>query len=282
MPHKAVLLRASLVLLLLLATVGISRADAGKELFDKQCASCHSIGGGDGGGPDLKGVGARRPAAWLVRVIVEPDKLTAEKDPTQAELVKKFGMEMPNLGVSADDAKKIVAFLGGKAAPAGGDKPATAASGTAQGQAAPGEAASAAAPAEPPKEVVVTPVLVAAGRDLFNGKVRFANGGAPCVSCHGLTYPGVTGGALAADLTDLYKKMGENGVRGVLKTLAFPVMKKAYADRPLTEQETTALIALFKDASAKKHPASDPYPLAGLGFFGVCLVGLIIFKRRIG
>jgi hypothetical protein len=76
--------------------------------------------------------------------------------------------------------------------------------------------------------------------------------------------------------------MGENGVRGVLKTLAFPVMKKAYADRPLTEQETTALIALFKDASAKKYPTSDPYPLAGLGFFGVCLIGLIIFKRRIG
>ena len=51
------------------------------------------------------------PADWLERVIVEPDKLTAEKDPVQLELVKKYGYEMPNLGISRDDARKIIAYL---------------------------------------------------------------------------------------------------------------------------------------------------------------------------
>ncbi|MEI6306267.1 MAG: cytochrome c, partial [Deltaproteobacteria bacterium] len=100
--------------LLILMSISIPVwADPGKELFDKQCASCHSIGGGDGGGPDLKGVTEKRQTEWLVRVIVEPDKLTAAKDPVQAELVKKAGFEMPNLGISSDDAKKIIAYLAG-------------------------------------------------------------------------------------------------------------------------------------------------------------------------
>ncbi|HBG04356.1 MAG: cytochrome C [Geobacteraceae bacterium GWC2_58_44] len=268
-------LRRYLVLLVLLAAAGNARADAGKELFDEQCAGCHTIGGGDGGGPDLKGITAKRPAEWLVRVIAEPDKLTAEKDPVQLELVKKYGMEMPNVGVSRDDARKIVAFLQGGSAPAEDGAPA------AGGTPAPGAGEAGTPQAPNQAELVVTGELLATGRDLFTGKQPFAKGGASCVSCHGLRYPGVNGGLLAADLTGLYEKMGENGTRGVLKSLGFPVMKKIYADRPLSEQEITALTALFKDAAARKHQASDPYPLAGLGFFALCIVGAIMFKRRI-
>ncbi|GFO64339.1 cytochrome c [Geomonas paludis] len=275
MPHSPFTpIRFILAIFLIAAVSGTALADGGKELFDKHCASCHSIGGGDGGGPDLKGVGAKRPAEWLVKIITDPGKLTAEKDPAQAELVKKFGFEMPNVGVSRGDAEKIVAFLGGggTAAPAGA---ATAASGKEAAAPAP-----AAGETPQPAEVVVTRELLATGRDLFTGKQRFAKGGAPCVSCHRFDYPGIYGGALAADLTNLYGKMGETGVRGVLKSLSFPVMKKIYADRPLTDEESTALTALFKDAAARKHVASDPYPAAGLGFFALCLVAVLLFKRR--
>jgi len=269
MAQPSTTLQRLLVLLalpVLLVSAGTARADAGKELFDKQCASCHTIGGGDGAGPDLKGVAAKHPSDWLVRIITAPDQLTAQKDPAQLELVKKFGMEMPNLGVSGDDAQKIAAFLGAGSAPA--------ASAPAQG----GEAK----PAEAPKaELVVTKELLAAGRDLFTGKVPFAKGGAPCVSCHRLSYPGINGGALAADLSNVYDKMGESGVRSVLKSLSFPVMKKIYAERPLSEDETTALTALFKDAAARKHTPSDPYPPAGLAFFALCLVAAILFKRSV-
>src|SRR5690242_7978655 len=85
-------------LLLSLVFNSNSFAQEGKDLFQKQCVSCHTIGGGDSVGPDLKDVGAKRSADWLVRIITEPDKLTAEKDPAQSELVKKYGMEMPKLG----------------------------------------------------------------------------------------------------------------------------------------------------------------------------------------
>lgn len=253
--------------LMLLSSVA-AFADDGKEVFEQKCASCHTLGGGDGAGPDLKGVVGKRSPEWLQRVITAPEKLTAEQDPTQAELVKKYGMEMPNVGASAEDATKIIAYL----KEAGG------------GNAAAGAPASAAAqPAAPAPELTpaMAKELSAKGAALFSGKVAFAKGGPPCVACHGLNYPGIHGGALAADLTGMYAKMGEKGVRGVLKGLNFPVMKKAYADRPLTEEEAAALTALFKEASANKTQSQDPYPAAGLGFFGICLVAAALYKRRI-
>lgn len=255
-----------LAVLLLAATALPAQAGSGKELFEQQCSGCHTIGGGDGGGPDLKGVGEKRSADWLVRVITEPDKLASEKDPIQTELIKKAGSAMPNLGVSRDDALKIVSFLKGGAEPAG---------------AAGGVPAAAAGVEEPKKETVVTPELLSAGTALFTGRVPFAKGGPPCVACHSLRYPGIYGGALATDLTGMYGKMGENGVRGVLKGLSFPVMKKAYAERPLSDDEKTALTALFKDASQKQQPVGEGYPLAGLGFFALLIVAAIIYKRRI-
>ena len=113
MAHSGRFLNSFTALLVLLAISAPVRADQGKELFDKQCASCHTIGGGDGGGPDLKGVVAKRTHEWLESVIIEPDKLTANKDPIQAELVKKYGYEMPNLGIGHEDALKIIAYLSG-------------------------------------------------------------------------------------------------------------------------------------------------------------------------
>ncbi len=191
MVHRSWFLGCFTALLALLTSSFPVWADQGKDLFDKQCAGCHSIGGGDGGGPDLKGVAGIRSADWLVRLIVEPDKLTAAKDPAQAELVKKFGFEMPNLGISADDAKKIVAYL----ASAGG----TAAS-------------SGSAPAPEKAETAVTPELIARGKALFTGSTPFAKGGAPCLSCHPFTYPGITGGTLSgADLSQILPKDGRCG-----------------------------------------------------------------------
>jgi mono/diheme cytochrome c family protein len=254
------------IFVFLLSVNGVSAwGDQGKELFEKHCASCHTIGGGDSGGPDLKGVAARRPADWLERVISEPEKLTAEKDPAQAELVKKYGFEMPNLGISRDDAKKIVAFLG--EAPS----------------AASGAATPAAAPPAAEKAITVTPELIATGRQLFTGEKRFSKGGAPCGACHAFTYPGVRGANLASDLTQLYEGMGEQGMRGVLTSLKFPIMRRVYADRPLSDGEIAALIAFSKDAGEQKggQPGKG-VAAAGAALFLCIIVGLTLYKRRIG
>jgi mono/diheme cytochrome c family protein len=240
-------------------------ADSGKELFEKECSGCHTIGGGDSGAPDLKGVAGKRSAAWLERIIVEPDKLTAEKDPTQLELVKKYGSEMPGLGIRRKDAIKIIAYLQDVS-------PATSSSGTTP----PAESAT------KPVETVVTPELVAQGRALFTGGKPFVNGGAPCAACHEFGYSGITGGTLSIDLGKRIEGVGEQGFRGMLKSLNFPVMRKVYADKPLAEEEITALIAFAKDAVARKaSPPGMYYPVSGIGIFVVLIVGLTLCKRRV-
>jgi mono/diheme cytochrome c family protein len=240
-------------------------ADSGKELFEKQCAGCHTIGGGDSGGPDLKGITEKRPVAWLESVIVEPDKLTSDKDPVRLGLVKQYGGGMPNLGISRKDAKRIIAYLQG-VSPAG----------SSSGAVPPAE------PASKPADTVVTPELVAQGKALFTGGKSFVNGGAPCTACHGFGYAGITGGTMAIDLSKRIEGAGEQGYRRMLTSLNFPVMRRMYADKPLSGEEITALIVFSRDAvSHKGSPSGSYYPATGVGVFVCLIVGLTLYKRRV-
>ncbi len=266
------------VVMMIFLFASTAKANDGKIVFDKQCASCHTIGGGESGGPDLIGITGKRPEAWLVRVIVEPDKLTAEKDPVQEGLIKKFGFEMPNIGVNREDAKKIISYL--QQSGADGHTAKSSVKGAPDVQT---KKVTESAPAIKQAELLLTPELIASGRALFIGEKKFSKGGASCSSCHAFGAQGVASGNLAADLTSIYDKMGEQGMRGVLKALKFPIMKKIYADKPLTDEEVTALVAFAKDAATKKSaPDGGSFPLAGIVVFICAIIALSLYKRRIG
>jgi mono/diheme cytochrome c family protein len=131
-------------------------------------------------------------------------------------------------------------------------------------------------------ETAVTHELVAQGRALFTGGIPFANGGAPCTGCHGFGYAGVPGGNLAVDLGMRIEGVGEQVFRRMLKSLNFPVMRKMYADKPLTDAEITALVVFAKDAVARKAaPAGSFYPATGIVVFACLVVGLTLYKRRV-
>ena len=84
----------------------------GEGLYIKACAACHTVGKGDRVGPDLNGVTTRRDRAWLIRYMVAPDVLRAQKDPIAVELDAKYeGVRMPNLGLSETDAGDIILYL---------------------------------------------------------------------------------------------------------------------------------------------------------------------------
>lgn len=74
--------------------------DQGKKLWHKyDCIGCHTIlGNGSYYAPDLTKITANKPAGYLEKFLVHPRK------------VKPQGA-MPELGITPDEAKKIVAFL---------------------------------------------------------------------------------------------------------------------------------------------------------------------------
>lgn len=114
------------------------------------------------------------------------------------------------------------------------------------------------------------------GMELFEGRARFENGGPSCNACHDVTHRSVVGGgSLAADLTGSFSRMGGTPGLGILlKTPPFPVMQQAFAERPLTEEEISALVAFLQQADAEEG-AHTPIRY-GWWHFGVGLGGAVL------
>src|SRR5919202_2983541 len=86
--------------------------DQGGYLFRTRCLGCHTVGNGDGIGPDLAGVTDRRDRAWLERYLAEPDQVLASGDPIAAALFARYNrVPMPNLALTRDDVADLLAYL---------------------------------------------------------------------------------------------------------------------------------------------------------------------------
>ncbi len=86
----------------------------GQELFESNCAACHTIGKGKLVGPDLAGVTSRREESWLVRQIQDPEALIAEEDPIALQLLAEAdNVPMPTLELTDDDVGALITYLKG-------------------------------------------------------------------------------------------------------------------------------------------------------------------------
>jgi protein SCO1 len=92
--------------------------DQGRYMFGTHCSACHTIGHGDKIGPDLQGIAAQRDADWLRRMVQNPDKLLADKDPLAVALFDKYKQViMPNLRLTDMETMDIINFLKKQNAP---------------------------------------------------------------------------------------------------------------------------------------------------------------------
>jgi mono/diheme cytochrome c family protein len=58
----------------------------GEEAYNANCLACHSIGGGDGVGPDLEGTGEKHGYDTMVGIIKDPEGVGIEYMPSFAQL----------------------------------------------------------------------------------------------------------------------------------------------------------------------------------------------------
>ena len=87
-----------------------AKAEVGEGLFQtKGCSACHGFGKRVSC-PDLAGVSMRRTQAWLESQILHPDVMT-KQDPIARQLFAQFSLQMPNQGLTQDEARSVIEFL---------------------------------------------------------------------------------------------------------------------------------------------------------------------------
>lgn len=230
------------------------------DYFERKCASCHSIGGGDDVGPDLKGVTEKRPEAWIINFIKDSQAVIQSGDPVANELFAKFkNKKMPAQELSDDELKEMYAFL--KAGKASGD--------------------TAYRPAIQPN-----PFEIQQGKMIFNGEIKLQGGGPSCISCHaGGDIGFLGGGSLGPDLIMSYPNYGDKALNKVLSKIAFPTMAEVYNGKKLTEQENYYIRAYFANATkVQKQSLDQTKKFSLIGVFGAAifltLLDITFRKRR--
>jgi mono/diheme cytochrome c family protein len=92
------------------AAVEEAQAKLGEALFQtKGCSACHGFGRRISC-PDLQGVSMRRTASWMENQILHPEKMTKE-DPIARQLFAQFSLQMPNQGLTPEEARNVIEFL---------------------------------------------------------------------------------------------------------------------------------------------------------------------------
>lgn len=231
-------INALTTLLLLCIPAVFIQAQEGEELF-KPCAACHSIGGGRMIGPDLKGVTRLRTNEWLIRFIQSPVGMLKSGDQQAKAIFTEFNnVPMPDNKLTAEQINKILAFIdGGLLVDSNNIDPAKIA-----------------------LQQRVDSILktnssfdIDKGYALFNGSIRFSNGGASCIACHNVSYNNISrGGTLAKDLSKSFTRLnGFEGLKGIIAIPPFPSMATAYANRDLNEEEIAYLQLFLRSADAQ-------------------------------
>lgn len=84
----------------------------GRDIFDAQCASCHSIGK-EGYGPALGSVSKRLPESWLISFIRNSQSVIRKGDPYATQLYHAFDNKtmVPMEFLSHSDVRAILAYI---------------------------------------------------------------------------------------------------------------------------------------------------------------------------
>lgn len=232
----------------------------GEALFKAKCSACHKVDGTRMVGPGLAGINDKRSQEWLIDWIRDSQAMIASGDADAVAIFEEYNKSpmIPFADMSDEEIIAVLNYVDEANAGSGGD-----------------EGSTAAEDAAPAPVVEYTAEDMEAGKHLFTGEKRFENGGPSCITCHNVTNNEIIpGGLLAKDLTNVYERMGDAGVKGIVSAPPFPAMVNSYGNHPLTEEEANQLTAFFKyaDKVSGTQTNESGYKM----FLGGGAVGLLI------
>lgn len=199
----------------------------GQDLFNKACFACHTIGEGVRVGPDLANILDRRNQEWLIKFIQSSQELIKSGDSTAIAIFESNNkLIMPDQPFKKSEIESIISYITLNSPNNNIPNLRT--------------------PNEIFNESAVTLINISRGKDLFEGITKFKNGGVSCITCHNVNMPAVfSGGSLAKDLTDVFSRLGVNGVDGIIRNPPFPAMISSFSENPLTDQEVKDILAFL-------------------------------------
>jgi mono/diheme cytochrome c family protein len=235
-------------------------AETAKELFDRECASCHSIGGGRLVGPDLKGVTTKKDRAWLMEFTINPEAMFNKGDEYALKLKSEYNdMIMPAFpGLTKERVEALLVYIESQSQGVG-------------------------AQASLPRETTAEKISFSAddvnnGMNIFLGVKQLKNGGAACLSCHStssIKTPG--GGNLGPDLTKVAERLGgERALMAWMSSSPSRTMRPIYQKRPLEEDEVHAVVAFLVAEKEHEAQAGGFMKFLGLGIIGA-VAGIVLF-----
>ncbi len=233
----------------------------GQSIFASNCSACHTIGGGNLAGPDLKGATEQQSQQWLLDFISNPDGVITAGDPTANNLLREFNyVVMPNMGLTTDQILAVIGYIQAESALTVRPTPATTPGGTLpQGDAQ-------------------------VGRAIFLGFVHLKNGAPFCIGCHNIDNTGILGGGtLGPNLTGAYSTYGDAGLEGILSNLPFLTMRPVYANNTFTEQEKADLRAFMKSVSGtpQVNREGEIIAISLAGFLAIMAVFAVAWRNRL-
>jgi len=255
-----VLYRSS-ILLIVIGGLTLGRNQAfGQETadyFKRNCANCHTIGGGRLTGPDLKNVtesikARGKDREWLARFLLNPKAMIDTGDVYAKQLLDEYrGVLMPVApDLNAERAESILNLIDAESKL---ERSQFVGAGSAI------------------REGSFTAEEIEKGREYFVGHLPLANGGASCLSCHNVqNLTSIGGGALGPDLTQVFNKLqGRKGMAAWLSSPPTPTMQPIYKNHALTNDEILHLIAYLEKAKEGHEEATS----ARFNFFLLGLAG---------
>ncbi len=244
-------------------------AQDGEQLF-QQCKACHTIGQGKLLGPDLLNISKKRDATWLKNFIKSSQTLIKIGDAQAVEIYEEYNkLLMVDYNLPDSDINAIIKYI---------DSFNTADS---KGESTTSSADSLAAVKNAEYLASIdTDENTSKGKALFQGKRKFKNGGASCVSCHHVNSKEIVqGGLLAKDLTHCFSTIGGlAGIKGIIDFPPYPAMKDAYENANLTDEENIQIQVFLMHADENNNASeSSVSDLIKQGIIGVIILLVLIF-----
>ncbi len=250
---------ATLILFFLFLYPDLLFAQDGKDLFEKNCTVCHTIGKGKLVGPDLQGVNSRHDKAWLHKFIKNSQEVIKSGDPVAVKLFQDNNKAiMPSFSQFSDaEIDAILSYI---------EK-------------------------WQPEKVEVVSVNVnkktgftreeyLRGERLFYGLIPHANGlSINCTSCHNtVTSDTLNWNPSAMDLAGSFMDPKGMNIYQSMNQPVSPKMEKAHTGIKMTDQEIYYISAFLSHFSTGSMPEYKIFPVRLILFivFAVLMTWAII------